>query len=1606
MIDLTKLIDLLPYYFKENDTYKDTQGKGILERFLEICGSYLEDQVVSNIEGLLDNLNVENCPEHFLGYFWEWFGCIPFAEGEFIDPDKWAQYYNGFDSKETYDEKKKNWTFDNPNNPIPLSMDQKRKILKYAISLLKCRGSRVFFETMFRLYGIDLVGIYDHAKDKVEDLKLDPLPSDVPITTPEMDDELILFDNSSCMDEQQNCMQCIPVYFYIRYTGDQLDRFKDAVTNFITKYTPFNARPIIKIVNESGSLISGENYYIRVTNLQTGEFQYYYTGHQTASKWDWVSSSNFQLFFRVDVWSDSDPTGENSTWFVHDSSEGTLDPNNIQQYPSGGIKVISRSSANNLEFNFFHYQAYMDTPQQILTVAIALTIEDTVVPGYSLDLQIWQNNQCIATNPTQAIDLLGKEVRAYAKEYPNSMDTSVSNLAPISVSPSVSYENKGTYYLLNITQQGQYRVSLLDMPTLYRTLNVLPSTVKFKLRTVDTEGSDMTDIEIPAGTNEKVTFYVLIEPVDTSIKDYSEVLGTEIQCINTGETYKVSRLTWGYGIQFTTAFGGLYKFRSLYNSDITDESLWATMEVTKLSSSNLAILVTPIETRELELNGTEGNDNRSLRTLRYQLEILYSSGLNFNWSDDPNQNGEILLQVYDSITDTTLSSDRKKWWGNDIDNPKTGLIHNLGNKKAYFDIEVPYTRKGDSEDPAKPYTGVVQIIYRLPLIPGISSQIRNTDPRTLLVKYTESMKPSDAYAAIIPTNPNDPGWNLDWSTLYPQDPNGPKQLTAEYQKSSETDTCKFTLELEGYYYASGYKYYDPKGNLVDTVEIEDMTNHQFSFSDPGKYVFELEGSDENITITVKDFVPTFKVVCNPTLALLDGSYSQVSTQVYLTIKPDKTSYTHQVEVFKQDSNGSFQPTGEILDCSRGSATYIATEIGVYKFQSVDAESELDPEDLDETVAIFNVTDKNGMIGSIVCEPDNAAINSDNPQASTVVRMYDKSGQEIQDSAFLIRFPDGTQNISGTTFTTTEVGTYTFSAVSNPSITGTFTVVDNTPKPQLGGVYIDPNKQSVLTWPLSDNIEIHFTAWDVHPIGTPDFTIPYLDELKPSQLTVQYRDKGSSGVFTSINYANPSGPHYNLYTDGGNAYHIIIQGLTLNTDTEIVIVPALNPLYRNGQDTYYLVQDIIKIQSVVLDEDTDTGHKYPGIKLESGRIFMSDGSTVSKQDWGKNYVPDRTKVYLDGKELTYVEAMKDMDEDKWSTWDNLEDRSMTIIVYATAATHTMYVKVKDEDGTEYTSNTITIHSERDYTDVVWLMISENGPVDEWNTFPSTTWVSRATEGSNLSKYFWLSGGYDGDEFSYEPNDEPYVFEGMTGETSDALECWDTGSSQTVSVGTQFTGIHKFRIQDFGESGTPSAIFRLVNYPDKTFTIRLKEMTYSFKKIKKVKFSFSYVNSTSENVSTRLTLFLKPTIYCGDNDGSQLSNTGSESYGDTSTGLEVNLTNPSTVAVTEEWELESDNIGFWDKDESTVVLELKQDGGFTDRILYQYMSGGHTQPEDTAKIDIENSTGTLQWTSGEDKYMYSNQSFTIDKGTKIITPIGTSYNELQQTMQIYINIYLRN
>lgn len=146
-MNIRNLIDFLPPIFKYNDTYK-VEGKGFLERYLEICGSYLVDVITPDIDNILDIIEIDTTPKEYLNYLWEFLGEIPLANIFNIDKDKWDLYYDGTRDKEDL------WIINN-QRPLLLTEQNARDLIKYSLSLYKIRGTRLFFDVILRLYGLE-----------------------------------------------------------------------------------------------------------------------------------------------------------------------------------------------------------------------------------------------------------------------------------------------------------------------------------------------------------------------------------------------------------------------------------------------------------------------------------------------------------------------------------------------------------------------------------------------------------------------------------------------------------------------------------------------------------------------------------------------------------------------------------------------------------------------------------------------------------------------------------------------------------------------------------------------------------------------------------------------------------------------------------------------------------------------------------------------------------------------------------------------------------------------------------------------------------------------------------------------------------------------------------------------------------------------------------------------------------------------------------------------------------------------------------------------------------------------------------------------------------
>ena len=255
MIDIRHLINFLPFYYKDKDTEK-VNNKGILERFLEICGDYFTDNIKSTIDNSLEILNIETTSQEYLSWLWDLLGQIPFARKPLVAP-------------------------------LNLTVEQQRYLIKYSNELLKIRGTKKFFEIMFKIYSnsynnLNLISIESEDFGWEKDFK-----NNSDIIRPYLD-MLYFDDNVAKFDEYYNIKQCINVTFNIT-CNNVSESLQKAIKAFIDRFVPFNVNPIVIIngidtsetydlvleIYEKGKWVVPKNYALELVNGQVVKARVY-----------------------------------------------------------------------------------------------------------------------------------------------------------------------------------------------------------------------------------------------------------------------------------------------------------------------------------------------------------------------------------------------------------------------------------------------------------------------------------------------------------------------------------------------------------------------------------------------------------------------------------------------------------------------------------------------------------------------------------------------------------------------------------------------------------------------------------------------------------------------------------------------------------------------------------------------------------------------------------------------------------------------------------------------------------------------------------------------------------------------------------------------------------------------------------------------------------------------------------------------------------------------------------------------------------------------------------------------------------------------------------
>lgn len=160
------IIGNLPYYFISQDTYKDNNGKGLLERYLGIFSSYIDEDIYPQINNYLNIIDASICEEKFLTHLSDVLGNPP----------------DVFKNEEQY-----------------------RNLLSYIVSIYKIKGTEDGYKLFFAILGFEV---------EIEEI--------IPNLNSNLYDGEDLYDNTSNYDIGQ-CQPCslYNLKFYIS-SGEQM----------------------------------------------------------------------------------------------------------------------------------------------------------------------------------------------------------------------------------------------------------------------------------------------------------------------------------------------------------------------------------------------------------------------------------------------------------------------------------------------------------------------------------------------------------------------------------------------------------------------------------------------------------------------------------------------------------------------------------------------------------------------------------------------------------------------------------------------------------------------------------------------------------------------------------------------------------------------------------------------------------------------------------------------------------------------------------------------------------------------------------------------------------------------------------------------------------------------------------------------------------------------------------------------------------------------------------------------------------------------------------------------------------------------------------------
>lgn len=187
------IIEYFPPMYIIDDINKNTEGKGVNQRFQEMLADDWDTELLPFIYNLVDTVYAENTPDKFVPYI---------------------EYYWGI------------------TEPLVDSLDIRRKILKYAPKIYQTKGTLTSYEIVFKILGFTSVAIEELQQETGFDSPL------------LFDDEQRRFDNNECQT-------CSSYNLKLEGTIQMTENLYNTIIKAVLWLEPINAKLNSVIYNDN-----------------------------------------------------------------------------------------------------------------------------------------------------------------------------------------------------------------------------------------------------------------------------------------------------------------------------------------------------------------------------------------------------------------------------------------------------------------------------------------------------------------------------------------------------------------------------------------------------------------------------------------------------------------------------------------------------------------------------------------------------------------------------------------------------------------------------------------------------------------------------------------------------------------------------------------------------------------------------------------------------------------------------------------------------------------------------------------------------------------------------------------------------------------------------------------------------------------------------------------------------------------------------------------------------------------------------------------------------------------------------------------------------------